>query len=69
MVTKSNGLVAKLDLLMLRMGHPGEVFADLDNRLKIILDALRKPDQENQITEVRNGQQYKLSPQENESPF
>jgi hypothetical protein len=40
-VSKANGLICKLDILMLRAGPPGEVLFDIDNRLKTIFDALR----------------------------
>jgi hypothetical protein len=41
-VTEKNGLICKLDILMLRPGIPGEVLHDIDNRLKTLFDALRK---------------------------
>lgn len=69
MVTKYNGLVAKIDVLMLRIGHPGEAFADIDKRLKIIVDALRKADQENQLIEKENDQTLKFYPKKDENPF
>jgi hypothetical protein len=40
LVTKENGLICALDVLMLREGPPGKVLHDVDNRLKTILDAL-----------------------------
>lgn len=42
-VTKSNGLICALDILMLRKGLPGRVQTDIDNRLKTVFDALRMP--------------------------
>ena len=41
-VTERNGLICKLDILMLRTGAPGDVLHDVDNRLKTLFDALRK---------------------------
>jgi hypothetical protein len=42
MVTDANGLICKVDVLMLRHGQPGQVLYDVDNRLKTLFDALRK---------------------------
>lgn len=48
-VTRSNGLICELDIRLKRRSDPGEIFVsgddggDLDNRLKILLDALRMP--------------------------
>lgn len=41
-VTEANGLICKLDVLLLRAGAPGKVLHDVDNRLKTLFDALRK---------------------------
>lgn len=41
MVTEENGLICRLEILMLRPGHPGQVVFDIDNRLKTLFDALR----------------------------
>jgi hypothetical protein len=41
LVTDQNGLICKLEILMLRNGVPGKVLADIDNRLKTLFDALR----------------------------
>jgi hypothetical protein len=41
-VTESNGLICRVEILMLREGRPGKVVYDLDNRVKTIFDALRK---------------------------
>lgn len=43
LVTQRSGLICALDVLMLRVGEPGAVIYDLDNRLKTIFDALRMP--------------------------
>src|SRR5262249_44789038 len=41
-VTEANGLICKIDILMLRAGEPGKVLWDIDNRIKTVFDALRK---------------------------
>lgn len=40
------GLIAELDILMLRPEHPGHILqrTDIDNRLKTLFDALRYPE-------------------------
>lgn len=45
LVTNTNGLICKIEILMLRPGRPGSVFhmTDIDNRLKTLFDALRMP--------------------------
>lgn len=46
------GLVAELDILMLRPSEPGQIFAgggDIDNRLKTLFDALSAPQHKQQI--------------------
>ena len=48
-VTKENGLICKLDILMLRSGEPGKVIHDVDNRLKTLFDALRMPDSKEEL--------------------
>ena len=50
-VTKDNGLICALDILMLREGPPGKVRVDLDNRLKTIFDALRMPQDKQELNE------------------
>ena len=63
-VTKKNGLVCGLDILMLRKGPPGGTITDIDNQLKTIFDALRKADAQELGT--KNGKQQ---PSEDENPF
>jgi hypothetical protein len=41
-VTNANGLICKVDILLLRSGPPGKVMFDIDNRVKTIFDAMRK---------------------------
>jgi hypothetical protein len=65
-VNCKNGLICKLDILMMRHGPPGEVPTDIDNRVKTIFDALRKPSVGN--TELRTKSQT-LAPAKNEDPF
>jgi hypothetical protein len=65
-VNKNNGLICKLDILMLRAGPPGEVIHDVDNRLKTLFDALRMPDGK----ELGAGtDQGKVNPGPDEVPF
>lgn len=40
--TEQNGTICRVEILLLRMGAPGRVIYDMDNRLKVIFDALRK---------------------------
>ena len=63
-VTKENGLVCGLDILMLREGPPSRTYTDIDNHLKTIFDALRKADAQELGT--KNGKQQ---PSEDENPF
>ncbi len=48
--------LAELDVLLLRPGPPGKVVqgGDIDNRLKTLLDALRRPRASNQLPQVPN---------------
>ena len=51
-VRKSMHMVCDLDILFLRRGVPGKVIAgngDLDNRVKVVFDALRVPADENEL--------------------
>lgn len=51
LVCTSLHLLAELDILMLRPEPPGRVIAhgDIDNRLKVLFDALRAPNSEQEI--------------------
>lgn len=44
-------LVAELDVLLLRPDRPGSILqhADIDNRLKVLFDALRRPDKPQEL--------------------
>ena len=67
MVTEANGLICKVEMLMLREGQPGKALFDLDNRLKTVFDALRMahgPDELGARTE--SGQ---VTPSSDEDPF
>jgi len=47
LINKSNGLVCELEILILRPGPPGELIkhgGDIDNRVKVLLDSLRMPE-------------------------
>lgn len=67
LATKSNGLICKLDMTMLRSGDPGDVLTDIDNRLKTIFDALKKPDGPRELGSGSSGGQ--ATPQNGEDPF
>jgi hypothetical protein len=46
LITEKWKLVCELDIFLLRPGHPGKVIShagDLDNQIKVLLDALRLP--------------------------
>ena len=64
-VTKENGLVCGLDILMLRKGPPRKTYTDIDNHLKTIFDALRKARGAQELG-TKNGKQQ---PGEDENPF
>jgi len=52
LATSVNGLVCELDILFLRPGPPGAIIkhgGDIDNRLKVLLDALRIPADGNEM--------------------
>jgi hypothetical protein len=66
MVTEANGLICKLDILMLRHGPPGEVLHDVDNRLKTLFDALRMARSPDELG-ARIGPQF--VPEADENPF
>jgi hypothetical protein len=67
MATRRNGLVCKLEILMLREGQPGKALYDIDNRLKTIFDALRKAGSPNELgAGTSRGQQ---TPDPDENPF
>jgi hypothetical protein len=67
MVTKHNGLICKVDLLLLRPGPPGDARSDIDNRLKVVFDALRKADGPDELGAGTSKGQMK--PEGNEDPF
>ena len=56
-VTKKNGLVCGLDILMLREGPPGRTITDIDNQLKTIFDALRMAGSSQELRTRNNGPQ------------
>jgi len=63
LVQKYQSLICGLDILFLRRENPGDLIlqgGDIDNRIKTLLDALRIPDDCNEV----DG-----SPQEGEDPF
>lgn len=54
LVSEKFGVVAELDILMLRAMSPGALVhgGDIDNRLKTLLDALSAPAQSTQVTDA-----------------
>lgn len=66
-VTERNGLICALDILMLREGRPGEVRADMDNRLKTLFDALRMA--KNSLELGEGTKKGKQEPESEEYPF
>lgn len=67
LVCQAFDLTCKLDILLMRRDAPGQIFhntpdsRDIDNRLKVLFDALRKPKSVNEIADI--------SPQDEENPF
>jgi hypothetical protein len=63
LVTRELCLICKLEILMLRHGEPGGVISagDIDNRVKTLLDALRKPRSANELGGA--------TPADDEDPF
>jgi hypothetical protein len=67
LVTEVNGLICKVDILMLRHGDPGRVVYDIDNRLKTLFDALRMAKGPYELgVQTRSGQ---VGPDADEDPF
>ena len=65
-VNESNGLICKLDILLLRSGRPGAVLWDIDNKVKTLFDALRKASGR---SELGVGTEDALKPTADEDPF
>lgn len=64
LMTKKNGLACALDILFLRRTDPGNLIThggDIDNRIKVLFDALQRP--------IENDQIRDLSPEPDENPF
>ncbi len=67
LVTQDLMLWCGIDILFLRKGSPGKVFnsGDIDNRIKTLFDALKTPDQREEV-----GEHYKdRGPDRGEDPF
>ena len=63
LITPENGLACKLDILFLRRDAPGSLIengGDLDNRIKVLLDALKVPNR---------GTMVNVLPEEGENPL
>ena len=63
LINEKIGIACSLDILFLRRDGPGNLVAggDIDNRIKVLFDGLRLPQNEGEIG--------KFSPQEGENPF
>ncbi len=66
-VTENNGLICKLDILLLRKGQPGKTLYDIDNRLKTVFDALRMAQNAQELGDKTDG--GKQTPGPDENPF
>lgn len=67
LASEANHVVCKLDITLLRPGPPGQALSDIDNRLKTLFDALRKPDGPLELgAGSKDGQ---ATPQSGEDPF
>ena len=65
LICEELGLLAAIDVLLLRPGRPGAVIssrADLDNQIKTLFDALRVPTGSNEVPDS-------VSPMKDEEPF
>ena len=64
LVTPDLSISCRLDILCLRPGRPGEIIqsGDLDNRIKTLFDALRIPENRDELAGY-------TEPQEDENPF
>jgi len=66
LVRKDLGLLCSIDILFMRPGHPGGIIrpsrGDLDNRVKTVIDALRKPENMSELGVYS-------APQVGEDPF
>jgi hypothetical protein len=63
LITKSNGLACALEILFLRRDNPGNLVksgGDIDNRIKVLFDALHIPDR---------GSMTRFMPESGENPF
>jgi hypothetical protein len=67
LATHANGLICKVELLMLRDGRPGKALSDIDNKLKTIFDALKMAKGPQELGQgTTPGQQV---PSADENPF
>jgi hypothetical protein len=67
LVTRENGLICSVDILMLRDGPPGDALSDLDNRLKPVFDALRMASSPQELG--ASTEKGKVTPEPDEDPF
>ena len=64
MATEANGLVLSLDVLLLRPERPGQILnsaGDIDNRMKVLIDALRIPADASEM-QLRHGDDENPNP-------
>ena len=65
MVREKLNLVCDLDILFLRRDNPGHLVGnggDLDNRIKVLFDALRMPQDDNEVRGLSMGTDNKGKP-------
>ena len=65
LITQNNNMACEIDVTLLRQQAPGQLLGDggdLDNRLKTLFDALRKPS-------TQEAQQAKIAPLPNDEPI
>ena len=64
LITRENGLACNLDILFLRRDNPGNLVkhgGDIDNRIKVLFDALRRPLEKQELQGI--------NPEGDETPF
>jgi hypothetical protein len=55
LVSRAGGFTCAIDILFMRLDNPGSVVkhgGDLDNRIKVLLDGLRMPDNESELAGI-----------------
>ena len=67
LATRANSLHCEIDALILRPGEPGRTLSDVDNRLKVVIDALRMPNSKQELGRTQDG--VAMQPSDGETPF